>query len=151
MGSPFCGLGIMSPIIFSLGSTTSHLNLLTTLWTNVSIARRAYSFPGHIRGPPPNGTNVKGGKTFASSYLEGSNFSGSGKNSGLLFVVLTVQYTCMPTKTYSMNQACSSHGSWLHGIHNRLNTWASNTIHKFIWDTQVFDRLISWSYVSLWD
>jgi len=92
IGSPFSGLGIISPTIFSSGNTTSHLYLLTTLWTKVRIASRAYSFPGHILGPAPKGTNVNGGKAFPSSCLDGSSFSGSGKYFGFLFVVLTVQY-----------------------------------------------------------
>lgn len=90
----FSGVGIMSPKTFSSGTTTSHLNFFTTLCTKLSTASRADSLPGHSLGPPPNGTYVYGGGTGPSSYLEGSNFSGLGKYSGFMFVVLTVQYTC---------------------------------------------------------
>ncbi|KAK4409262.1 protein MET1, chloroplastic [Sesamum angolense] len=45
---------------------------------NVSISKRANSFPRHIRGPPPNGTKEYGVGP-APSNLEGSNLVLSGK------------------------------------------------------------------------
>ncbi|KAJ0020200.1 hypothetical protein Pint_32427 [Pistacia integerrima] len=58
---------------------------------NTSISKRAYSFPGHILGPPPNGTYVYGAGPFPSN-LVGSKFSGSGKHSGFLCVECAFQY-----------------------------------------------------------
>ncbi|KAK2993514.1 hypothetical protein RJ640_025524 [Escallonia rubra] len=55
--------------------------------------RRAYSFPGHILGPPPKGTNVYGAGPLPSN-LDGSNFKGSGKNSSFLCVEFALQYIC---------------------------------------------------------
>ncbi|KAK6944635.1 hypothetical protein RJ641_025737 [Dillenia turbinata] len=78
MGRPLAGMGIGSTTIFSSGSNFSHLYLFTTLCMNTSISNRAYSFPGHILGPPPNGTNVYGAGPVPSNLL-GSNFSGSRK------------------------------------------------------------------------
>ncbi|KAK7825990.1 hypothetical protein CFP56_032519 [Quercus suber] len=45
-------------MIFSSGSNFSQLNLFTTLCMKTRISNRAYSFPGHILGPPPNGTET---------------------------------------------------------------------------------------------
>ncbi|KAK6932376.1 hypothetical protein RJ641_002000 [Dillenia turbinata] len=53
------------------------------------ITKRANSRPGHIRGPPPNGTKVKGGTP--SSNLEGSNSFGFEKYLGSLCVVYAFQ------------------------------------------------------------
>lgn len=89
-GSPLAGIGNGSTIIFSSGNSLSHLNLLITLCMNTSISNRAYSFPGHILGPPPNGTYVYGAGPFPSN-LSGSNFSGSGKHSLFLCVEFTFQ------------------------------------------------------------
>ncbi|KAI4366805.1 hypothetical protein MLD38_022629 [Melastoma candidum] len=41
-------------------STFSNLNLTTRLCMKVSIWILAYSFPGHILGPPPKGTKENG-------------------------------------------------------------------------------------------
>ena len=49
------------------------------------MAIRANSLPGHILGPPPNGTNVNGAGP-APSKRDGSNLSGSGKYFGFLCV-----------------------------------------------------------------
>uniref|UniRef100_A0A7C9E451 Uncharacterized protein n=1 Tax=Opuntia streptacantha TaxID=393608 RepID=A0A7C9E451_OPUST len=62
---------------------------------NTSITSRAYSFPGHILGPPPNGTNVYGAGPLPSNRV-GSNFSGSGKHSGSLCVEFALQYSFHP-------------------------------------------------------
>ncbi|KAK2992612.1 hypothetical protein RJ640_015968 [Escallonia rubra] len=70
---------------FSLGSNFSHLNFVTTLCMNTSITILAYSLPGHIRGPPPNGVKVNGGGPFPSN-LDGSNCFGFGKKSGFSYV-----------------------------------------------------------------
>ncbi|KAK2985242.1 hypothetical protein RJ640_015950, partial [Escallonia rubra] len=63
---------------FSLGSNFSHLNFVTTLCMKTSTTILAYSWPGHIRGPPPNGVKVNGGGPFPSN-LDGSNCFGFGK------------------------------------------------------------------------
>ncbi len=42
---------------------------------------RTYSFPGHIRGPPPNGKKMKGWGLVPSKQ-DGLNLSGFGKNCG---------------------------------------------------------------------
>lgn len=55
-----------------------------------SISKRAYSFPGHILGPPPKGTNVYGAGPFPSNR-EGSNFKGSRNTSGFLCVEFALQ------------------------------------------------------------
>ena len=46
---------------------SSHLEWASPTWTSSPndawtqvISKRPYSFPGNIRGPPPNGTNVYG-------------------------------------------------------------------------------------------
>eukprot|EP01018_Ginkgo_biloba_P037900 Gb_10763 [translate_table: standard] len=83
MGSPFTGAGMGSTLIFSSLSTNSHLKLFAMLCRNTSISIRANSFPGHILWPPPKGTNVYGAGP-APSNLDGSNFSGSSKNSAFL-------------------------------------------------------------------
>jgi len=87
------GIGIDMYMIFSSLITFSHLNCVTTLCIKTRIASRAYSFPGHIRGPPPKGTKLYGSMSFPSN-LEGSNFSGSGKYLGFLCVECTLQCTC---------------------------------------------------------
>lgn len=93
--------------VFSSGRTVSNLNLATTLWINTSVSSRAYSFPAHIRGPPPKGAKAKGSGPFPSN-LDGSNFSGLGKYLGFLFVVCTDQYVCNNTKyEIAVGQACS--------------------------------------------
>lgn len=92
-GNPCVGLGRGSLTIFSRGIILSHLKLVTTLCMKTSITSLAYSFPGHIRGPPPKGTNVYGGGPFPSN-LDGSNFSGSGKYSGFLSVECDNQCNC---------------------------------------------------------
>lgn len=91
IGSPLASLGIGLTMIFSFGITFFHLNFLTRWCMNTSISKRAYSFPGHIWGPPPNGTNVYGAGPFPSN-LDGSSFCGSGKNSGFLWVEFVLQY-----------------------------------------------------------
>lgn len=58
MGRPSVGIGSGLQIIFSLGFTLFNLNLVTTLCRKTSISMRANSFPAHILGPAPNGTNV---------------------------------------------------------------------------------------------
>ncbi|KAK2993517.1 hypothetical protein RJ640_025527 [Escallonia rubra] len=85
------GMGLTT--IFSSGISFSHLNLLTRWCMNTSISSRAYSFPGHILGPPPKGTNVYGAGPLPSN-LDGSNFKGSGKNSSFLCVEFALQYIC---------------------------------------------------------
>ena len=102
IGRPFTGNGEGLYMIFSFGTTFSHLNLVTILWINTSITNRTYSFPGHSRGPPPKGTKVYGAGPFPSN-LEGSNFSGSGKYLGFLFVECTLQYVCKKMKSYMVS------------------------------------------------
>jgi len=92
-GRPFTGMAKEVYIIFSFGITFSHLTLFIRLCINTRISNRAYSFPAHIKGPPPKGTNVYGAGPFPSN-LEGSNFSGSGKYLGFLCVEYTLQYAC---------------------------------------------------------
>ena len=93
IGSPFSGTGDGLYTILSWGINLSNLNLLTKLCVKTSSCNREYSFPGHILGPPPNGTYVYGAGPFPSNLL-GSNFSGSGKYSGLLCVAFVFQHSC---------------------------------------------------------
>ena len=58
MGKPSTRIGDSLQVIFSSEIAFSHLNLVTTLCIKTSISNRAYSLPGQILGPPPNGTNV---------------------------------------------------------------------------------------------
>ncbi|KAK6932199.1 LOW QUALITY PROTEIN: hypothetical protein RJ641_001823 [Dillenia turbinata] len=83
IGWPTCGKGPVPNVIFSLGTRVSHLNLFTTCYKKTSITIRAYSLPGHIRGPPPKGTKGNGP---SPSNLEGSNLSGLRKYLESLFV-----------------------------------------------------------------
>ena len=81
IGSPFTGNGTTSTTTASLGSSRTHENRVTKRWRIINISMRANSLPGHILGPPPNGTNVNGAGP-APSKREGSNFSGSWKYLG---------------------------------------------------------------------
>lgn len=97
IGRPSTGIGKECNTIFSWGLTIFNLNLVTMLYMNTRISSRAYSFPQHILGPPPNGTKVYGAGPFPSN-LVGSNFSGSGKHSGSLCVVYDDQHAYKKTK-----------------------------------------------------
>ena len=100
IGRPFTRMGEgLLYMTFSFGSTFSHLNLVTILWIHTSISSQLYSFLGHSRGPPPNGTKVYGAGPFPPN-LEGSNFYGSRKYLGFLFVVCTLQYVCKKMKIF---------------------------------------------------
>lgn len=81
-------------MIFSSGTCKFHLKFLITLCRKTSISTRAYSFPKHIRGPPPNGTYEKGVGP-APSNLDGSNLAVSGKIMGSVCVDAGVQYNCL--------------------------------------------------------
>lgn len=84
-------------MIFSLGICKVHLNLLMILCRKTSISTRAYSFPKHIRGPPPKGTYEKGIGP-APSNLDGSKVSVSGKKLGSACVEAGLQYNCRKRK-----------------------------------------------------
>ena len=98
-GRPFTGMANEVYMIFSFGITFSHLNLFTRLCRNTRISNRAYSFPAHIKGPPPKGTNVYGAGPFPSN-LEGSNLSGSGKYLGFLCVEWVYTPICLQISSY---------------------------------------------------
>ncbi|KAK2970949.1 hypothetical protein RJ640_004741, partial [Escallonia rubra] len=118
------------------GIDFSNLNFVTTSCTKTSTSNRAYSLPGHIRGPPPKGTKVYGAGPLPSN-LEGSNFSGSGKYLGFLCVVCTVQNVC--TKTRLLEQVVlvsvlhkprsksTSSSECLPNARARLDLWTSQS------------------------
>lgn len=94
-GRPWTGMGIGLQVTFSSGSQSSILKRLTKWCINTSTSSLAYSLPGHILGPPPNGTYVNGAGPFPSN-LDGSNLYGSGKYSGFLWVAAALQYNFTP-------------------------------------------------------
>uniref|UniRef100_A0A7C9E2M7 Uncharacterized protein n=1 Tax=Opuntia streptacantha TaxID=393608 RepID=A0A7C9E2M7_OPUST len=131
MGSPFSGIGIGLTTICSCGSNFSHLNLFTTLCMNTSISNRAYSLPGHILGPPPNGTNVYGAGPSPSNRLA-SNFSGFGKYWGFLWVELALQYNFQPlgiVKPAYVNSLMASLNAPCNGGANLITSQA--TFHEY--------------------
>jgi len=92
-GNPSRGDGIGSLLKVSSLQHNFHSNRVTTWCIITSVSILASSLPGHIRGPPPNGTKQYGGVGVRLPKRFGLNICGSGKTLGSICVTVAAQNT----------------------------------------------------------